>query len=57
MTIESDYYAQLEMTLDELKVRVKALEDAVTAIPQINFEADPSKPQGVVVEPAALVVP
>lgn len=49
--------AQTEIALDELRTKIRLLEDAVTQIPQINFEVDPSRPQGVVVEPSALVVP
>lgn len=53
--MEKEFYGQLEMTLDDLRTRIKLLEDAVTQIPQINFEVDPSRPAGVIVEPAALV--
>jgi hypothetical protein len=45
---------QLEIRLDEFEMKIKALELAVTQVPQINFEVDPSRPAGVVVVPAAL---
>lgn len=54
--MDEEFYASLERTLDDLRTRVKALEDAMTQIPQINMQADPSRPAGVVVEPAAVVV-
>lgn len=46
---------QVEIALDEFRTRISALENAVTQIPQINMQADPSRLPGVVVEPAALV--
>jgi hypothetical protein len=52
--MDNDYFAQIEMRLDTLSMKVKALEDAVTQIPQINMEADPSRPAVVNVEPAPL---
>lgn len=52
--MDLEFLAQLTITLDELRTRVKLLEEAVTQIPRINFQADPSRPAGVVVEPAAL---
>lgn len=52
--MQIDFYAELEITLDEFRTRIKMLEDAVTKIPQINMQVDPSRPAGVVVEPAAL---
>lgn len=45
---------QLEIRLDEMSTSIKALELAVMQIPHINMETDPSRPAGVVVEPAAL---
>jgi hypothetical protein len=55
--MDNDWMAQVEMQLDSLRSQVEMLTKAVTQIPQINMEADPSRPQGVVVEPAALVNP
>lgn len=52
--MENDFFAQIEIRLDELTMKVASLEKAVTQIPQINMETDPSRPEGVVVEPAAL---
>jgi len=52
--MEMEFFQSLEITLDEMRSKIEALELAVTQIPQINFQADPSRPQGVVVEPAAL---
>lgn len=53
--MDQEFLASLERTLDDLRTRVKSLEDAVQQIPQINMQSDPSRPAGVVVEPAALV--
>jgi len=53
--MDMEFYQSLEQTLDEMRSKISALEKAVTQIPQINFQADPSRPAGVVVEPAALV--
>lgn len=55
--MDNDFMAQVEIALDELRTRVQMLEDAVTKIPQINMQADPSRPSGVIVEPAALAAP
>lgn len=52
--MDLEFLAQLTITLDELRTRVKMLEEAVTQIPQINFQVDPSRPAGVLVTPAAL---
>lgn len=46
---------QVEIALDDFRTRISALEKAVTKIPQINMQADPSRLPGVVVEPAAPV--
>lgn len=54
--MDNDFMAQVEIRLDEMQSRITALEKAVTQIPQINFQADPSRLPGVVVEPAALSV-
>lgn len=53
--MDMEYIRQLEQTLDEFRSQIKALENAVTQIPQINMQVDPSRPAGVIVEPAALV--
>lgn len=50
--MDTEYFGRIEIALDDLRTRVKALEEAVTQIPQINFSADPSRPQGVEVAPA-----
>lgn len=50
------YLRQLEEKLDRMETRLKAAELALTQIPQIDFEVDPSKLPGVVVAPAALAV-
>lgn len=52
--MDIDYLAQLEIRLDLIETRIKSLELALTQIPLIDMQADPSRPQGVVVEPAAL---
>lgn len=53
--MNNEYFAQIESELDTLRTRVAALEKAVTQIPQITYEVDPSKLPGVRVQPAALV--
>ena len=53
--MEHEYLAQLESKLDRMEARLHAAELALTQIPQINFELDPSRLPGVVVAPAALV--
>lgn len=55
--MDNDFMANVEIALDEFRTKIAALELAVTQIPQINFQADPSRPAGVVVEPAALAAP
>jgi hypothetical protein len=58
--MENDFYGSVEILLDDLLTRVKLLEEAVTQIPQINMQPDPSRPAGVIViqtgevEPAGL---
>lgn len=52
--MDNDYLAQLEMTLDDFRTRIKALEDALTRLPNVNMQPDPSRTPGVVVEPAPL---
>lgn len=52
--MDNDFIAHVEKTLDEFRTRIEGLEKAVMQIPQINFQTDPSRPQTVVVEPAAL---
>jgi hypothetical protein len=52
--MDIDYLAELEITLDLIQTRLKAVETALTQLPLINMQADPSRPEGVVVEPAAL---
>lgn len=37
-----------------MEMRLKALEVAVTKIPQINMETDPSRPAVVVVDPSSV---
>lgn len=54
--MDQEYMRALEIAIDELQTKVAALEKAVTQIPQINMETDPSRPDVVNVEPAALVV-
>lgn len=53
--MDNDFMAQVEIELDDLRTQVKMLTDAMLQIPHINMEADPSRPQGVVVSPPALV--
>jgi hypothetical protein len=55
MAIDNEWMGSVEQQLDDLRSQVAALNTAVTQIPQINMQADPSRPAGVVVEPAALV--
>jgi hypothetical protein len=52
--MELDYMAQLEIRLDAQDMKIKALENALTQLPFVNMQVDPSRPSGVVVEPAAL---
>ena len=52
--MDIDFLAYVEQTLDNYKSRIEALEKAVTQIPAIDFEADPSRPPGVKVDPAAV---
>lgn len=52
--MDIDFFAHVEQTLDDYKMRIEALELALTQIPQIDFESDPSRPRGVKVAPAAL---
>lgn len=54
--MDTEYLATLESRLDNLSTRLDAAEKALMQIPQINMQADPSRPPGVIVEPAALVV-
>lgn len=52
--MDIDFIASVEQRLDDYRMRIEALELAVTQIPQIDFEADVSRPRGVKVAPAAL---
>lgn len=52
--MDIDYLAQLEIRLDLITTRLEAAEKALTQIPQINMQTDPSRLPGVIVEPAAL---
>lgn len=49
--------AQYEQQFDSLFTRVKALEDALTKLPEINMQQDESRPPGVVVETTSPVEP
>lgn len=53
--MDTEYLGEIESRLDDLTTRLKAAEKALTQIPQINLQADPSRPPGVIVEPTALV--
>ncbi len=53
--MEYDFYAQVESRLDDLNTRLKAAEQALLQIPQINMEQDVSRPQVILVDPAALI--
>jgi hypothetical protein len=55
--MDNEFMAQIVMQLDDMETRLKAAELALVQIPQINFETDPSRLPGVVVQPAALVAP
>lgn len=55
--MDIDFIAYIEQTFDDYKTRIEALELAVTQIPQIDFETDPSRPPGVKVAPPALKGP
>jgi len=52
--MDNEFWAQFEISLDDLRTRLAAVEKALTQIPQINMQTDPSRLSGVVVEPAAL---
>ena len=54
--MDNDFMQQMEIRWDDLNTRMLAAEKALTQIPQINLQSDPSRPPGVVVEPSALVV-
>jgi hypothetical protein len=58
--MDNEWIQSVEMQLDSLRSQVEALTHAVTQIPQINKQTDPSRPAGVVISgeaPAPLVKP
>jgi hypothetical protein len=54
--MDNEFMRQLEMRLDDMNSRLKSAELALTQVPQINFQVDPSRPAGVIVEPDSLVL-
>lgn len=46
--MDIDLIAQLEQNIDNLRYRVEQLEKAAVTQPGIEYETDPSRPQGVV---------
>lgn len=55
--MDEEFYAMVERSFDELRMKIAAIEDALVKLPFINMEADPSRPQVIKVDPAGLVVP
>lgn len=53
--MDNDFYAQLEIRLDEMATRIKTLEDALLALPNVYRQPDPSRPAGIVVAPGVLL--
>lgn len=52
MTMDIDFFAHVEQTLDDFGTRLKALEAAVTELPNVEYQPDSSRPAGVRVVPA-----
>lgn len=50
--MDIDFYAFVAQTLDDFGTRIKALEDALTQLPAVEYEPDPSRLPGVKVVPA-----
>lgn len=50
--MDIDFYAFVTQEFDNLRTRVKALEDALTQLPTVEYEPDPSRLPGVRVAPA-----
>lgn len=53
--MDKEFLAYLESTLDELRTKVSLLEKALTQLPNVTMQPDPSRPAGVMVEPAPLI--
>jgi hypothetical protein len=54
--MDIDFFANVEQTFDDFRNRIEALEKAVTQLPNVEFQPDPSRLPGVRVAPAALPV-
>lgn len=54
--MDIDFFAHVEQTFDDFRNRITALEEALTQLPSVEFQPDPSRLPGVRVSPAALPV-
>lgn len=54
--MDIDFFANVEQTFDDFRNRIEALEKALTQLPGVNYEADPSRLPRVRVDPAAIPV-
>jgi hypothetical protein len=52
MTMDIDFRAYIEQTLNNLSDRVEALESALVQLPAVEYEPDPSRVPGVRIVPA-----
>lgn len=50
--MDIDFYSSVEQRLDDYQTRILALEKALTQLPNVNFQAEPSRLPGVRVDPA-----
>lgn len=50
--MDIDFTASVEQRLDDYKTRIEAMEKALTQLPNVNFQPDPSRLPGVRVAPA-----
>jgi hypothetical protein len=50
--MDIDFFASVEQILDDHRMRIEALENALTQLPGIEFQPDPSRLPGVRIEPA-----
>lgn len=57
MTMDIDFFAHVEQTLDNFRSRIEALEGALTELPNVEYTPDSSRPPGVRVSPTPAPAP
>lgn len=55
--MDIDFIAHVEMTLDNYRQRIEALEKTLTELPEVVLQPDASRTQGVIIDPSIAPAP